>query len=285
MTFSFTAIGLRSGRARLACAVFLLLGVSPAVWGQTTGTATGAANSTLHAPAKQKSTKPAVPTPPNAAPRAAVMQPGAKSAPVVKSKGPAHVQPAAKSGAKTTAKSVAKPAAAGVAAGVAAGAVALPGATAEPTEPASTAEQAKGTSTSMPLPRFAALRSDEVNLRTGPGVRYPIDWVYKRRDLPVKIEREFEVWRLVRDQDGVKGWVHQATLTGRRSFVVTGTERVIRRQSNADSAAVARLQPGVVGHIRGCEAAAQWCQVQVGDYKGWLKRDEFWGILPDEAIN
>jgi len=290
MAVSFTAIGLRSGHARLACAVFLLLGVSPTVWGQTTGTATGTVNSTLPAPARQKPTKPAVlAATAQVTPRAAGVQSGAKSAPVVKAKGPAHVQPAAKSGVKTTAKSVAKPAAAGVAAGVAAGmaagAVALPGTTAEPTEPASQAEPAKGTSTSMPLPRFAALRSDEVNLRTGPGVRYPIDWVYKRRDLPVKIEREFEVWRLVRDQDDVKGWVHQATLTGRRSFVVTGTERVMRRQSNADSAAVARLQPGVVGHIRGCEAAAQWCQVQVGDYKGWLKRDEFWGMLPNEAIN
>ena len=157
--------------------------------------------------------------------------------------------------------------------------------TAAPAQPATPADPAKGTATSLPLPRFAALRSDEVNLRTGPGVRYPIDWVYKRRDLPVEIEREFEVWRLVRDQDGVKGWVHQATLTGRRSFVVTGTERVMRRQGNADASAVARLQPGVVGHIRSCEATAQWCQVQVGDYKGWLKRDEFWGILPNEAIN
>ena len=157
--------------------------------------------------------------------------------------------------------------------------------TAAPAQPAPPADPAKGTATSLPLPRFAALRSDEVNLRTGPGVRYPIDWVYKRRDLPVEIEREFEVWRLVRDQDGVKGWVHQATLTGRRSFVVTGTERVMRRQGNADASAVARLQPGVVGHIRSCEATAQWCQVQVGDYKGWLKRDEFWGILPNEAIN
>ena len=147
------------------------------------------------------------------------------------------------------------------------------------------AEPAKGSATSMKLPRFAALRSDEVNLRTGPGVRYPIDWVYKRRDLPVQIEREFEVWRLVRDPDGVKGWVHQATLTGRRSFVVTGEERVLRRQASAEATAVARLRPGVVGHIRGCEAAAEWCQVQVGDHKGWLKRDEFWGILPDEVVN
>ncbi len=81
---------------------------------------------------------------------------------------------------------------------------------------------AKGSSTGLPLPRFASLRADAVNLRGGPGTRYPIQWVYKRRDLPVKIEREFDVWRLVEDSDGVKGWVHQATLMGTRTFVIPG---------------------------------------------------------------
>ena len=78
----------------------------------------------------------------------------------------------------------------------------------------------RGTSTGLPLPRFAALRADSVYLRRGPGSRYPIEWVYKRRDLPVKIEREFDVWRLIEDPDGIRGWVHQATLVGTRSFVI-----------------------------------------------------------------
>ena len=134
------------------------------------------------------------------------------------------------------------------------------------------------------MPRFAALKTDEVNLRTGPGTRYPIDWVYKRRDLPVQIEREFEAWRLVADSEGVKGWVHQATLTGRRSFVLTGGEHVLRADGSDLAGAVARLKPGVVGRLRACEASALWCQVQVGEYRGWLKRDAFWGIFPGEAV-
>lgn len=163
------------------------------------------------------------------------------------------------------------------------GTVAAPPAVAAPAA-AALAEATKGSNTGLPLPRFAALKTDEVNLRTGPGVRYPIDWVYKRRDLPVKIEREFEVWRLVADAEGVKGWVHQATLTGRRSFMVTGAERVVRSDSNESSGAVARLKPGVVGRLRACEATAPWCQVQIGEYRGWLRRDAFWGIAPGEAV-
>ncbi|MDH3739779.1 MAG: hypothetical protein OER92_11340, partial [Alphaproteobacteria bacterium] len=50
------------------------------------------------------------------------------------------------------------------------------------TEPAAAQSE-----TGLPLPRFVSLRADAVNLRTGPGRRYPIDWVYTRSDLPIKI--------------------------------------------------------------------------------------------------
>jgi len=144
--------------------------------------------------------------------------------------------------------------------------------------------ETRGSVTQLPLPRWASLRSDEVNLRVGPGLKFPIDWQYHRRDLPVKILRESEVWRLVQDQDGVKGWVHTATLTGRRSFVVTQFEATLRATAAEDAAAVARLKPGVVGRIRACAAAAAWCEVQVGDYKGFLRRDQFFGVDPGEAV-
>jgi SH3-like domain-containing protein len=153
----------------------------------------------------------------------------------------------------------------------------------EPPKPPE-ADVAKGSNSGLPLPRFASLRSDEVNLRAGPGTRYPIDWIYKRRDLPVEIEREFEVWRLVQDPDGTKGWVHQATLTGRRSFIVTGGDATLRRDAREAAAPVAILKPGVIGHIRSCAAATEWCQVQAGDYRGYLRRSQFWGTLPGEVV-
>ena len=134
------------------------------------------------------------------------------------------------------------------------------------------------------MPRFAALRSEEVNLRAGPGTRYPIEWQYKRRDLPVEIEREFEVWRLVRDMDGIRGWVHQATLTGRRNFIVTVPEATVRSDPKDLAAPVAVLKSGVIGRIRSCEAASDWCQIQVAGHRGYLKREQFWGLRPKEAI-
>ncbi len=155
-----------------------------------------------------------------------------------------------------------------------------------------------GSNTGLPLPRFAALRADEVNMRSGPGTRYPILWLYKRRDLPVRIEREFDVWRLVEDFEGVKGWVHQATLVGTRSFVVTasgsteagaqaddhGAGALLRDDPRDDAGIVAILRPGVIGRLRACPAGSGWCRVSTHSYSGWLQRSAIFGLLPNEAI-
>ena len=138
----------------------------------------------------------------------------------------------------------------------------------------------------MPLPRFAALRSDEVNFRTGPGTRYPIDWVYKRRDLPVQIEREFEVWRLVRDPEGDQGLGAPgdagAAPDRRRDRRRAGAApRSADDDAGAGGAAEAgRHRAAAVS----CEATSDWCQAQVQDYRGWIKRTEIWGTFPGEAI-
>jgi SH3-like domain-containing protein len=89
----------------------------------------------------------------------------------------------------------------------------------------------------------------------------------------------------VHDPEGVKGWVHQATLTGRRSFVVTGGARTLRREADDNAAALAILKPGVIGRLRACAAGAAWCEVQVGEFRGWLERAQFWGSFPGEAVN
>jgi SH3-like domain-containing protein len=154
-----------------------------------------------------------------------------------------------------------------------------------PTAEAAPADPAKGSVTGLPLPRWVSFRTDEVNLRSGPGMRYPVEWQYRRRALPVQIEREFEVWRLIEDQDGVKGWVHQATLVSGRSFVMKGAERPLRSAASDDASPVALLKPGVVGRIRSCGQGKDWCELQVGEYRGWMKREDFWGTYPGEAVN
>ncbi len=124
-------------------------------------------------------------------------------------------------------------------------------------------------------------------MRSGPGTRFPIEWTYQRRELPVEITREFELWRRIRDPEGTEGWVHQSTLMGRRSFVVRGapgSEVMLRRRAEDQASPVARLRPGVVGRLRACEPANPWCEAQIGEYRGFIKRTDIWGVGTSEEV-
>ncbi len=135
--------------------------------------------------------------------------------------------------------------------------------------------------TGLPLPRFVSLRASEVNLRTGPGIRYPIEWVYRRRGMPVEIVDEFGNWRRIRDWQGTEGWVHQSMLRGQRAVMVTGERRLLRRRPAPDAPGVAWAEAGVVGRLLRCSEA--WCAVRLGSFEGWLRRSEVYGLLPGET--
>lgn len=219
--------------------------------------------------------------PPTAAPREPVHRLGGASAaktPVVPPHGPVH--PHKPMATAATGKGVRPPPVP-----PAVGALSPPPAETKTAQPDKLPDPEKPEGTASKLPRFASLRSDDVNMRAGPGMRYRIDWVYKRRDLPVEIEREFDVWRWVRDADGIQGWVQQATLMGRRTFIVQKSDATLRAEASDSAAAVAVLKPGVIGRIRSCDAASEWCDLQTGSYRGYLRREQLWGVFPGEAIN
>jgi SH3-like domain-containing protein len=134
----------------------------------------------------------------------------------------------------------------------------------------------------LPLPRFASLRSDEANLRSGPGTRYPVDWIYTRHDLPVEVIAEFDVWRKIRDWQGTEGWVHETFLSAKRTLVVTGAPRRLRADPDDKSPALALLEPNVIARLVACPHDRDYCKVEVQNLQGWLRRSEFWGVYPNE---
>lgn len=138
--------------------------------------------------------------------------------------------------------------------------------------------------TGLPLPRYVSLRASEVNVRTGPGVRYPVDWVFHRHGLPVEIVAEFDTWRKIRDAEGTEGWVHQSLLSGKRTILVTGETRTLYRKPSTTAKAVAKTEANVVGKLLDCPEESEWCHVDVGAYEGWLKRSNFWGVYPNEIV-
>lgn len=137
--------------------------------------------------------------------------------------------------------------------------------------------------TGLPLPRFVTLRPDEVNLRTGPGTRYPIDWVYRRSGMPVEIIDEFDTWRRIRDWQGTEGWVHQSMVQGQRGILVTGKRHTLRRRPETEAPGVALVDAGVVGVLNRCRG--DWCEVSLGGFTGWLQRAAFYGLYPGEKLD
>lgn len=144
------------------------------------------------------------------------------------------------------------------------------------------AAKAQGSVSGLPLPRFVSLRAALVNLRTGPGVRYPIEWVYNRAGLPLEVVDEFETWRKVRDWEGSTGWIHQSMLSGERKVMVRGKQRLMRREPDPAAPGVALLEPQVLADLQRCDEA--WCQIQVEDKSGWLRRIDLYGLYADEEI-
>jgi SH3-like domain-containing protein len=137
--------------------------------------------------------------------------------------------------------------------------------------------------TGLPIPRFVSLRYDEVNMRAGPGTRYPINWTYHRAGLPVEIINEFGNWREVRDHEGYEGWVHHSNLSGQRTAMVYKEPERIHRDPDEHSGALIMAKPGVIGEIVECEA--NWCELLIAGRKGWAKKNNLWGVYRQEIFD
>lgn len=143
---------------------------------------------------------------------------------------------------------------------------------------------ATGVVSKLPVPRFVSLRTDKVNFRAGPGFQYPVSWIYQRDGLPVEIIGEFDVWRQVVAPDGGTGWVHEATIRARRTFIVTASQAVLRANPNADAGIVAYLDAGVSGALLSCASSSDFCKAASGHVSGYLARQDFWGAFTGEAF-
>lgn len=135
----------------------------------------------------------------------------------------------------------------------------------------------------LPVPRFVSLKSNVVNMRVGPGHEYPLQWVYVRKNLPLKVISEFDVWRKVVDHEGVTGWVHGQLVSLKRYGVITSSNAKLRAEPSPEADVTAVAEAGVLMEVQYCEG--QWCRLGSDIARGWLERSRFWGVLPGEALN
>ena len=136
------------------------------------------------------------------------------------------------------------------------------------------------------IPRFVSLRSNHINARSGPGARYPIEWVYMQKSAPVEIIAEFELWRKIKDWQGSESWVHKSMLSGKRSVkVITPGENNVYAKDDFKAKIIAKVEDEVVGEIEKCPVNNSFCKIKFASITGWVPRQNLYGIYPEEIID
>jgi SH3-like domain-containing protein len=127
--------------------------------------------------------------------------------------------------------------------------------------------------------RYVSLDTDKAFMRTGPGLRYPVEWVYVRPGWPFEVVSEYGYWRKLRDIDGTSGWMHMNLLTSRRRVIVTGDVANVYAKPDTASRQVALAENGVVADLRSCDG--KWCEIAIPQQKG---RDPITGYAVRAAL-
>jgi len=128
-----------------------------------------------------------------------------------------------------------------------------------------------------PVPYWASLAKGDARMRVGPSLDYPASWIYRRRDLPVKVVEVYASWRKIEDPDGTQGWMHVRLLKDDPTAMVKGDMADMRERPAADARLRFRLEPGVVGRLSGC--ANGWCDFEVDGQRGYVPARSLWGAV------
>ena len=138
----------------------------------------------------------------------------------------------------------------------------------------------------LPIPRFVSLRSDTVYMRSGPGERFPIEWVYKRKKYPVQIIDSFEHWRKVEDVEKTQGWIHKKMLTGHRTALTEkGKQTVMYSKKSTNSRPLFYFEGESIVQLLNCVPNDIFCKVRYDEKKGYILKDALFGVYPNEEID
>ena len=122
---------------------------------------------------------------------------------------------------------------------------------------------------------YVSLRSDEVNLRIGPGNEYPIKYVYQLKDMPLKVLGEYDNWYKVVDKDNDEGWVSKNLTSKKRTLIVVNGTQIMYKKDNTNSTPIFRLEENVIVKYNKCNE--KWCKVEANNKTGWIQNTNVWG--------
>ena len=142
----------------------------------------------------------------------------------------------------------------------------------------------KGPVTNLDMPRFVSLKSNDVNLRIGPSINYPIELKYIQINLPVEIIDEFDVWRKIKDSENNTGWLHKSLIKGDRFVLTVNKKRSAKNILNRPNGnPIGMVEKNNILKLESC--LKNWCLVSHQKITGWVSKDFIWGVYATEVYN
>lgn len=126
------------------------------------------------------------------------------------------------------------------------------------------------------FPYQASLKREEVNIRSGPGTRYPILWAFHRQGWPVTVLAEYQNWYKIRDFEGEEGWAYRGLISSQKTAVISDGPPLILYRKADGTRPILRLSPQIVVYIDAC--GELMCRVIKDKHKGWVNRQRLLGI-------
>jgi len=122
---------------------------------------------------------------------------------------------------------------------------------------------------------FLSLKKNKVNVRYGPGFEYPIKYIYKKINLPIKQIDKKENFRRIIDFKNNSGWIHVSQLKKINS-IIPKENKILFNKPSSFSKPIAKIEKGRVLLLQNCNDS--WCRVKTGSFKGWIKIENTWGM-------
>ncbi len=123
---------------------------------------------------------------------------------------------------------------------------------------------------------YLILKNNKVNVRYGPGFDYPIKFIYKKKNLPVKVIDKKENFRRIIDFKNNSGWIHTSQLKKGIAFILL-EDQILFAKPTKYSKPILKIAKGRLLIVKKCKKI--WCRVKTENYTGWVKSEKVWGAF------
>ena len=123
---------------------------------------------------------------------------------------------------------------------------------------------------------YLSLKKDKVNVRYGPSFEFPIKYIYKKINLPIRQIDKKENWRRIIDLKNNSGWIHSSQLKVSNAIIPLN-DKILFKEPSIFSRPLAKIKRGRVLIVFKCDG--NWCKIKTENFSGWIDNSDIWGKI------